>query len=194
VIITTLALLFLLPLLILIAALIKVDSPGPVLYVHRRLGKKGEMFKCLKFRTMYVNSEELLDSYLERNPHVWEEWSRYKKLREYDPRVTRLGRFLRRLTLDELPQLVNVIKGDMSMVGPRPFLPRELPELGAYGDIILSMQPGMAGMWIAYGRSELSFRQRLKLDAWYVGNWSLRLDVSLFVKSLQQVLTCRGSH
>lgn len=175
-----------------IALLIKLDSPGPVFYLQERLGKGGRLFKCIKFRTMYVENDSILQNRLENDPGYKEEWSKYRKLQN-DPRVTRIGRVLRKSTLDELPQFFNVIKGDMSIVGPRPYLPTELPDMGLLADIILSVRPGMAGIWIAKGRNELTFQQRVELEADYVLNWSLWNDCILFLQSFRAVLLMKGA-
>ena len=182
----------LLPFFGVIALLIKVDSRGPTFFVHERLGAKGKPFKCVKFRSMYVDSDNVLRQHLHGNPVLDEEWATYKKLQN-DPRVTRVGRILRRLTIDELPQILNIIKGEMSIIGPRPYLPRELPGMGPYSEVILCMRPGMAGIWVAQGRNELTFQERISLEANYVSNWSFQLDCVLFIQSVKAVLSRRGA-
>lgn len=186
-------LLLMLPLFGAMAVLIKLETPGPVFYAQDRIGKNGKLFKCIKFRTMFVNSNAVLEAYLDANPEARETWRVFKKLAD-DPRVTRVGRILRRLSLDEMPQVINIVRGEMSIVGPRPFLPREFDELASYAHYILSMPPGMAGMWIACGRNRLTFAQRLELEVVYTSQWSLWLDVVLFARSLIAMLGGNGAH
>ena len=185
---------FLLPIMGLIAFFIKLDSPGSVLFVQERLGRNGNVFRCYKFRTMYENSDELLRDFLEDNPELKTEWDRYKKLKGYDPRVTKIGKFLRKTSLDELPQIFNVLKGDMSLVGPRPYLPREKEDMEGYIDTILMTRPGITGLWQISGRNELTFEDRLKLDTWYVLNWSLWLDVVILFKTIKVVFKREGAY
>ncbi|WP_338151277.1 undecaprenyl-phosphate galactose phosphotransferase WbaP [Persephonella sp. IF05-L8] len=184
----------LLPVMAIIAIIIKLDSKGNIFFIQERLGKNGRIFYCYKFRTMYENNEEILNKYLKENPKAKQEWDKYKKLRGYDPRITRIGRFLRKTSLDELPQIFNVLKGDMSLVGPRPYLPREIDDMGEYKDIILMSLPGITGLWQVSGRNELEFRDRLKLDTWYVLNWSLWLDIVILFKTIKVVLKREGAY
>lgn len=177
-----------LPLCLITAALIKIDSEGPGLLFQERLGFRGRNFRCLKFRTMYLNSEERLARYFASNPDAAEEWRRYAKLRNYDPRVTRVGRFLRRWSLDELPQLLNVLKGEMSLVGPRPYLPQERERIGVELPTILSARPGVTGFWQVHGRNQLTFDERVQVEAWYVRNWAVWLDCIVLAKTLRAVL------
>ncbi|MGC8677858.1 MAG: undecaprenyl-phosphate galactose phosphotransferase WbaP [Hydrogenobaculum sp.] len=176
------------------AILIKIDSEGPVFFVQERLGKNGKIFKCIKFRTMYVNSQEILENFLKENKDAQLEWQTFKKLKKYDPRVTRVGRFLRKTSLDELPQIFNVLKGDMSLVGPRPYLPSEEKDMGDYKDYILLTKPGITGLWQVSGRNELSFEERLKLDTWYVLNWSLWFDIVIILKTIRVVFKKEGAY
>ena len=177
-----------------IAIAVKLSSPGPIFFVDRRLGKEGKQFNCLKFRTMFVNSDEILEEYLENNPSARKEWEEYAKLKSSDPRVTRIGRFLRRHSLDELPQLLNLLKGEMSLVGPRPYLPEELDKMGRYADIILNITPGITGLWQVSGRNELTFEDRLEMDAWYITNRSLGLDIMLFLKTFQVIVEGKSAY
>jgi Undecaprenyl-phosphate galactose phosphotransferase WbaP len=176
-----------------IGTLIRMDSRGPAFFVQDRLGRKGT-FKCLKFRTMHLNSEELLASHLEASPEASEEWEKYKKLRSYDPRVTRVGKFLRKTSLDELPQLFNVLKGEMSLVGPRPYLPQEKDDIRESIDTILLINPGISGLWQVSGRNELTFEDRIKLDTWYILNWSVWFDIVIIFKTLGVVLKRQGAY
>jgi Undecaprenyl-phosphate galactose phosphotransferase WbaP len=179
--------LFALPLCIVLAVLIKLDSEGPALFVQERLGYRGSKFRCVKFRTMRVNGDEMLAQYLVDNSHAADEWQRYAKLRDYDPRLTRLGRFLRRWSLDELPQLLNVLKGDMSLVGPRPYLPQERGRIGVDLLTILSSRPGMTGFWQVTGRNQLTLEDRVQLEAWYIRSWTVWFDCIILAKTFRTV-------
>lgn len=182
------------PAMVVIAIIIKLDSDGPVLFNDWRLGQGGTTFKCYKFRTMHADGDDRLMRYLAENPEAQREWSLYKKLRGYDPRVTRVGRLLRRMSLDELPQLLNVLRGDMSLVGPRPYLIREESEMAPWRDLILTVRPGITGLWQVSGRNNLTFRQRLRLEAWYARHRTFLLDLWLLVKTVRIVLSRRGAH
>ena len=179
---------FILPVCVIIAALIKLDSEGPALFDQERLGYRGGSFRCLKFRTMYVNSEEILARHLESDPLAASEWQKFAKLRKYDPRLTRLGRFLRRWSLDEFPQIVNVLKGEMSLVGPRPYLLRERARMGCDIYTIVSARPGITGFWQVSGRNQLTLDERVQLEAWYVRNWTIWLDFIILAKTFSAVL------
>lgn len=183
-----------LPLMGVLALLIRLDSRGPALFTHERLGRRGRIFRCYKFRSMYVNADEKLAEYLEANPQLRAEWETYKKLKSADPRVTRMGRFIRRWSLDELPQLFNVLKGEVSLVGPRPYLPREQTNMGTHAETILSTWPGMTGLWQVSGKNELPFERRLYLESWYVRNWSLWLDLIVLFKTFKTVLRREGAY
>ena len=176
------------PLCAVIALLVKLDSQGPALFVQERLGYGGRKFFCLKFRTMRVDGGEIFEQYLKSNPHAMDEWQKYNKLRLHDPRLTRIGGFLRRWSLDELPQLLNVLKGEMSLVGPRPYLPDERDQIGIDLHSILSARPGMTGLWQVSGRNRLTFQDRVTLEAWYVRNWTAWLDCIVFAKTFGTVL------
>jgi len=177
-----------LPICLIVAILIKLESKGPVLFVQGRLGYRGGNFLCLKFRTMRVDGDEMFARYLKSNPEAMDEWQKYAKLRRHDPRLTRLGGFLRRWSLDELPQLFNVLRGEMSLVGPRPYLPHELDRIGVDLHTILSARPGMTGFWQVSGRNQLTLEDRVKLEAWYVRNWTPWLDGIVFAKTFRVVL------
>jgi Undecaprenyl-phosphate galactose phosphotransferase WbaP len=183
-----------LPLCIVLAALIKSDSRGPALFVQERIGYRGGTFRCLKFRTMLVGGDEKLAQYLKTNPEAADEWQRYAKLRNYDPRLTRLGRFLRRWSLDELPQLLNILKGDMSLVGPRPYIPKERGRIGDHLPTILSARPGLTGFWQVNGRNHVTLEDRAHLEAWYVRNWTLWLDCIVLAKTSKVVLFPESRH
>jgi undecaprenyl-phosphate galactose phosphotransferase len=183
-----------LPLFLIIGILIKIDSRGSVFFIQDRFGRDGKKFKLLKFRTMYEDADRKLKEYLERNPQLQAEWDRYKKLKSFDPRVTRVGKILRRFSLDEAPQIFNVLKGDMSIVGPRPYLIREKAEIEQSAAIIFRVKSGLTGLWQIRGRSELSFEARLKLDEFYVRNWSLFLDIVIILKTFGVVLKGKGAY
>ncbi len=182
---------FVLPFLLLIAALIKLDSKGPVFYTQKRLGKDGTYFKAYKFRTMHGDGEARLKAILDADPALKAEYDIYHKLQK-DPRVTRIGRILRKFSLDEFPQLLNVVKGDMSLVGPRPYIERELTEMGGQEKIILRAPPGMTGMWQVSDRNATSFAQRVQIDVYYVRNWSPWLDIHILAKTFGVVIKGSG--
>jgi len=182
-----------LPLIGLIALLIYLDSPGHIFYGQQRLGQNGTLFTAWKFRSMVHNADSVLDSYLAAHPHLKEQWERDHKLR-YDPRVTRIGRFLRRTSLDELPQLWNVLRGDMSLVGPRPIIHEEIPRYGDKYDLYTKVLPGMTGLWQVSGRNNVSYDERVNLDAYYVRNWSVWLDVYILMRTIWVVTVGDGAY
>jgi undecaprenyl-phosphate galactose phosphotransferase len=184
----------LVPVFLVIALLIKIDSRGPVLFVQERFRKEQKKFNLLKFRTMYVDGDEKLKEYLQQHPELLEEWDLYKKLKSFDPRVTRVGKFLRRFSLDEFLQIFNVLKGDMSIVGPRPYLPREKQDIEKSAAIIFRVKSGLTGLWQIKGRNELSFETRLKLDEFYVRNWTFLLDITIILKTFAVVLKGKGAY
>lgn len=188
---TGMGVLFVLPFLVLIAALIKLDSRGPVFYTQKRLGRDGTYFSAYKFRTMHGDGEARLKAILDADPALRAEYEVYHKLRK-DPRVTRIGRILRKFSLDEFPQLLNVIKGDMSLVGPRPYIERELAAMGGQEKIILRAPPGMTGMWQVSDRNATSFAQRVQIDVYYVRNWSPWLDLHILAKTFGVVVKGSG--
>jgi lipopolysaccharide/colanic/teichoic acid biosynthesis glycosyltransferase len=177
------------PLLLLIALAIRLDSPGPILYRRRVMGVKGREFDAFKFRTMAINGDEILS----QNPHLIEELSKNHKLKD-DPRVTRLGRFLRRFSLDELPQLINVLKSDMALVGPRMISPEEMENYNHWGINLLTVRPGITGLWQVSGRSDISYQERINLDMYYIRNWSIWLDLQLLFRTIPVVLKGKGAY
>ncbi|KJS77131.1 MAG: hypothetical protein JL56_03960 [Desulfotomaculum sp. BICA1-6] len=183
----------LIPFMLLLAIAIKIDSIGTVFFSDTRIGKDGVEFKCFKFRTMYPNADKILKEYLTANHSARIQWEKYAKLKDNDPRVTRVGVFLRRFSLDELPQILNVIKGDMSLVGPRPYLPREKEKMLGREDIFVT-RPGITGLWQVSGRNDVEFNERLRLDTWYVRNWSLWLDISILIRSIKVVIKGNGAY
>lgn len=189
--ITFVLLLLSIPIFLILALLIKLDSKGPILYSQKRLGKGGVQFDCYKFRSMFVNAEEKLSDLLASNPEAADEYAKYHKLAR-DPRVTRIGRILRRYSLDELPQLINVVKGDMNLIAPRSYLPRELDAIGDYANIILKVKPGLTGWWQVMGRNATTFEERLQLDAYYISNWSVWLDIYIVIKTFWVLISGQG--
>ena len=179
-------------LIIVISLIIRLTSKGPAIFKQERIGKNGKTFICYKFRTMYIDAEERLKEILESDPEARAEWEKHWKLKN-DPRVTRVGRFLRKTSLDELPQIFNVLKGEMSLVGPRPYLPRERDFLKEFGEVILSVPPGITGLWQTSGRSEKTYQERLILDSWYVRNWNLWLDIVILLKTVGVVFEGDGA-
>ena len=177
-----------LPIGILIAILIKLDSEGPALFVQDRMGYGGGSFRCIKFRTMSVHGDEKLAEYLKQNPEAAEELRTFAKLRNHDPRITRFGYFLRRWSLDELPQFLNVLRGEMSVIGPRPYLHHEKPRIGMGLSTILEARPGVTGFWQVNGRNHVTLDERVQLEAWYVRNWTVWLDCIVLAKTLRAVL------
>jgi Undecaprenyl-phosphate galactose phosphotransferase WbaP len=188
-----LALIVFLPLMLVVAAMIKLTAPGPVLFAHRRLGKDGKFFHCLKFRSMVINSQEVLAQHLAQNELARAEWARDHKLRN-DPRITPLGKFLRRSSLDELPQLINVLIGEMSLVGPRPIVTDEVAKYGRYISYYTSVTPGITGLWQISGRNDMSYRRRVAIDTSYARNRSTQLDIAIMLRTLPAVLAARGAH
>ena len=181
------------PIIIICAIWVKLDSKGPIFYNAKRIGKDGKEFTCYKFRSMYINGDELLKKYLAKNPEAQKEWDEFQKLHDFDPRVTKAGKIMRKTSLDELPQILNVLKGEMSLVGPRPYLPREIKMIGQYMDIITSTVPGITGYWQVNGRSDVTFEGRLKMDNWYIRNWSIWIDMVLLLKTIKAVFFSKGA-
>jgi len=186
------SLLLLSPILAVAALLVRLSSTGPVIFRQRRIGRGRRMFDCVKFRTMRPDAEDQLQQLLQRDARVREEWEKYARI-SGDPRVTGVGRLLRRFSIDELPQLWNVLRGEMSLIGPRPYLPRELRQIGDYLDTIVRVRPGMTGLWQVSGRSMLPFGERLVLDEFYIRNWSLWMDFSILLRTAWVVLSGRGA-
>lgn len=177
------AITLLLPLLIIITGLIKLTMGGPTIFAHPRVGYNGKLFKCYKFRTMVRNAEDILHRHLANDPKAAEEWHRTRKLRS-DPRVTVLGHLLRKSSLDELPQLINVLRGDMSCVGPRPIVLEELQQYGTHSEDYFKARPGLTGIWQVSGRSNVNYARRVALDCAYVRNWSIWGDIIILGKTV----------
>jgi undecaprenyl-phosphate galactose phosphotransferase len=195
VIFSSFAVLITFPLMVLIAIAIKLTDGGSIFFRHSRVGYKGEVFELLKFRSMYPDAEDRLKKILEENPEAREEWNRTFKLKN-DPRVTPVGKFLRKTSLDELPQFFNVLKGDMSVVGPRPVVREELDKY--YKDkarYYLSVKPGVTGYWQVEGRSDVNnYEERVNMDVWYVQKQSFLLDLKIILKTVWVMLTGKGAY
>jgi Undecaprenyl-phosphate galactose phosphotransferase WbaP len=175
-----------------VSVLVMLTSPGPVFYSHRRIRKNGAFFSMWKFSTMCVNSAEVLEDYLASHPEARAEWSKTHKLRD-DPRITPFGAFLRRYSLDELPQLWNVLTGQMSLVGPRPIVAAEVEKYGESFNCYCRVKPGLTGLWQVSGRSELTYEERVALDCHYVNHWSLSKDVMILLKTFSSVVNQDGA-
>ncbi|WP_333657493.1 sugar transferase, partial [Anaerolinea sp.] len=168
---------------------IALDSRGPVFHRRRVMGVNGRTFDAFKFRTMYVNGDAILDAY----PELKAQLAREHKLKD-DPRVTRAGRFLRKTSLDELPQIINVIKGEMSLVGPRMISPEEMEKYQEHGMNLLTVKPGITGLWQVSGRSDVSYDQRVQMDMYYIRNWSIWLDLQILFRTIPAVLSRKGAY
>lgn len=182
-------LIVLLPLFLIVAIVIFIDDPGPVLFFQNRIGKGTESFRMLKFRSMVVDAEKLLEKMPEENR---KEFADHFKLKD-DPRITRIGRFIRKTSIDELPQLINVLLGDMSLVGPRPPLLAEREAYGRHLAAIMSVRPGVTGYWQVHGRSDVSFRERIELNEYYIAHQSIRLDLEILLETVKVVVTKEGA-
>ena len=183
---------FALPAMFFIAVLMFSSDRGPILFSHERIGRNGQRFRCLKFRSMVVDSQEALRRHLELFPNARAEWEATQKLRD-DPRITPLGRFLRITSLDELPQLINVIRGDMSLVGPRPIVQDEVVRYADQIEHYSAVRPGITGLWQVSGRSDCDYDQRVQLDTLYVRQWSFVGDLVILVKTIKVVILRTGS-
>nr|WP_246680135.1 sugar transferase [Mesorhizobium sp. B2-8-9] len=175
------------PIMIVVGLLIRITAGGPAIFSHDRVGFGGKPFKCYKFRSMVANSEEVLKAYLHANPRARKEWEESRKIRN-DPRVTFFGRLLRKSSLDELPQLINILRGDMSCVGPRPIVQDELKRYGDHQAEYLGTRPGLTGLWQVSGRSSMDYDNRVALDSQYVRNWSIWLDVVILLRTIVAVM------
>jgi len=181
--------LLLMPLFALLALAVRLDSPGPIIHRRRVLGKDGRVFHAYKFRTMYVNGDEILNRY----PELKAELAENHKLKN-DPRITRFGAILRKFSLDELPQLFNIAKQDMSLVGPRIIAPNEITKYGEWGETLLTVMPGLTGLWQVSGRSNTTYDDRVRLDMTYIHNYSLWLDIKIILKTIPAVLKGEGAY
>ncbi len=193
VIIASITLIVFLPLFAFVVLLLKLTEPGPVIFRHIRVGQGGRRFACFKFRSMVLDSDKVLKTLLESDPAARKEWDRTQKLAN-DPRITPVGKFLRQSSLDELPQLINVIRGDMSLVGPRPIVPSELTRYGDKLSLYLQARPGITGIWQVSGRNDCGYDRRIEMDANYVRNWRFSTDFVILLRTLGAVLAQRGSY
>ena len=180
-----------LTIIIWIANLIMKDN-GPIFYTQERIGKNGKIFKMYKYRSMVVGADEKLKEYLEKNEEARKEYAEYKKLKN-DPRITKIGAFLRKTSLDEFPQFINILKGEMSLVGPRPYLPREKEEINGFFNYIMSCKPGLTGFWQVHGRSDVTFTDRLDMDMRYYYNHNLKMDIKILKDTFVNVVRKEGA-
>jgi len=181
------------PVLIVLFIIVYLSSNGKPIYKQRRIGKDGKTFNIYKFRTMRIDADTVLEEILENNPNLKIQWEQEFKLKD-DPRITKIGRFLRRTSLDELPQIFNVFQGKMSLVGPRPIIKDEIEKYGEYFNYFKAVKPGMTGLWQVSGRNDISYEERVRLDVWYVRNWSMELDIIILVKTAAMTLLRKGSY
>lgn len=186
---SAIAIILLSPFFIIISIAIKATSKGPVIFVHNRVGKNGKKIGIYKFRSMVMNAEELIEKF---TPEQKEEFKKNFKLKN-DPRITKIGKFLRKTSLDELPQLFNILKGDLSIVGPRPIMEVETKIYGEYKDMLLSVKPGLTGFWAANGRSDTSYKRRRAMEIYYVKNRSLLFDIKIILKTAVSVFKGEGA-
>lgn len=177
------------PVFLILAICIKIDSKGPVIFAHKRIGKNGKEFNMYKFRSMYKNAEEMIENFNEEQKIEWQE--NFKL--ENDPRITKVGKFLRKTSLDELPQILNIIKGDLSIIGPRPIVDEELKKYGDNKEKFLSITPGLTGYWQANGRSNTTYEERMQMELYYIDNQSLLLDIKIFFKTIVSVIKKEGA-
>jgi bacterial sugar transferase family protein len=175
-----------------IARKVLKEDDGPLFYEHLRYGKDGKKFRIYKFRSMCIDADKKLKEYLEQNEEAKREFEENHKLKE-DPRITRLGKFIRKISVDELPQFINVLKGDMSIIGPRPIVDGEIEKYGENKGKFLSVRPGLTGYWAANGRSDITYEERMKMELYYVDNISLKLDVQIFLKTIISVIKKEGA-
>lgn len=191
IVVSLVGVIFLLPLILLVKIVYMFSGDfKPVFFTQSRIGKDGKEFKFYKFRTMVPNADEILFKMLQEDEALAEEYRVNKKLRN-DPRITKMGKILRKTSLDELPQIINVLKGDMSMIGNRPYLPREKEDMGVYYNEIIKTKPGLTGYWQTSGRNDTTFERRLKLEQYYSNHYSFKLDVEIFVKTFLVVFKGR---
>lgn len=168
------------------------EDDAPIFYVQLRVGKGGRQFKIYKYRSMVLNADEKLDKYLEENEEARKEYEKYKKLKK-DPRITKLGEFLRKTSLDEFPQFINVLKGDMSLVGPRPYLHREIEDMGNNYNKIITVKPGVTGYWQVNGRSDKDFAERTQMDVEYIRDRNLWFDIKIIIKTVLKIVGKEGA-
>jgi Undecaprenyl-phosphate galactose phosphotransferase WbaP len=190
---SVIALIIFSPVFLAIVIIIKMDSRGPSVFGHKRVGKGGSAFTCYKFRTMVVNAQEVLQDLLQKDPEAKQQWDQDFKLKD-DPRITRIGSLLRKTSLDELPQLFNVLKGEMSLVGPRPIVEEEIGRYGNKAKYFFKVTPGITGLWQVSGRNDIDYDERVMLDEYYAKNWSLWLDIEIIIRTFGAVLKKEGAY
>jgi exopolysaccharide production protein ExoY len=193
IVVASTALIMMLPFLIILSIMLQIDSPGRLLFIQQRVGRGGRMFPCIKFRTMCEDAEQVLAELLANSPEARAEWARDHKLRD-DPRVSRLGRLMRKLSLDELPQLLNILLGHMSIVGPRPIVRAEIEKYGYWFTHYCSVRPGLTGLWQVSGRNDVSYPERVQFDRRYANDACFALDMSIIVRTVPAVLRAQGSY
>lgn len=181
------------PLTVVVAIIVKLTSPGPVFYGHTRIGRNGRTFKCWKFRSMVIDADKQLEKILAENPQMRAEWEKDRKFTD-DPRITKIGKILRKTSIDEIPQFFNILIGEMSFIGPRPVTEPELSKYGDKANFILSVRPGLSGMWQISGRSDTGYEERVTLDSYYIQNWSVWLDVWIIIRTIYVVLKGKGAY
>ncbi len=182
-----------LPFLVWLYCIVFLATKGHPIFSHQRIGYNGRKFKVYKFRTMYIDARERLEKLLETCEETRATWEKEFKLKD-DPRITKIGKFLRKTSLDELPQLINVLKGEMSLVGPRPITQDEVVKYGEYFEYFTAVKPGITGLWQVSGRNDIDYEERVQLDVWYVRNWSIELDIQILIKTVLVVLGRKGSY
>ena len=185
--------LLLIPMTIVIYIANKISKDdGPIFFIQDRIGKDGKIFKLYKYRSMVMGADEKLEKYLEENPEAKEEYTKFKKLKN-DPRITKIGNFIRKTSIDEFPQFINVLKGEMSLVGPRPYLPREQEDMGEYYKYIITKKPGLTGPWQISGRNDVTFDERLDFDFQYYSNCDVIKDIQYIAKTVEKVVKKEGA-
>ena len=193
VVVTAIGTILISPIFLALCICVAIDNKGKVIFAHQRVGRNGKLFPCYKFQTMIPNAQQVLEEYLENDPQARLEWETNFKLSN-DPRVTKLGAVLRKTSLDELPQIFNVLKGEMSLVGPRPVVQAELAKYGDNKKEYLMVRPGITGMWQASGRSDTTYEERVAMDTWYVRNWSLWIDLKYLYRTFAAVISKKGAY
>ncbi len=186
---SSIVLILALPIILIISLMIKGESKGPIIFSHTRIGRYGKPIKVYKFRTMFSNSEEIFNNFTEEQKNEY--YINFKL--DNDPRITKVGSFLRKTSLDELPQLVNILKGDMSVVGPRPIVEKEIPKYGLYSGKMFSVMPGLTGYWQANGRSDTTYEERVQMDMYYIDNRSISMDIKIIFSTIIAVIKKEGA-
>lgn len=189
IILSLIAIIFLSPIFLIVALVVRFDSKGKIVFGHERIGKNMNRFKIYKFRTMYENSEEIFNNFTEDQKKEY--YINFKL--DNDPRITKVGRFLRETSLDELPQLINILKGNMSIVGPRPIVEKEIEKYGSYAETVFSVLPGLTGYWQANGRSDTTYAERVQMDMYYIKNRSILMDINIILKTVISVIKKEGA-